>query len=100
MNTMLGRREYKEATCFVRMMTDMPMQFRDSLRLIHDLKTAKGMQGRGQGTTLMNLLCEEADQEQKILMLMPDSDKLEKWYNKFGFERTQENPVIMVRNPK
>lgn len=98
--SMLGKREFEGASCWVRMMTDLPMQLRDSVRLIHDLKTDKGMRGKGQGTKLLQQVCEEADKAQKVLILMPDNDKLETWYNKFDFKRTQDNPVIMVRNPQ
>lgn len=97
---MLGKREFEGASCLIRMMADMPMQLRDTVRLVHDLKTDKGMRGKGQGTKLLNQVCEEADKEGKVLILMPDSDKLEKWYHGFNFERTQDKPVIMVRQPK
>ena len=47
---MLGKREYLSASCMIRMMTDLPMALRDSVRLLHALNTAPGMRGKGHGT--------------------------------------------------
>lgn len=97
---MLGKRELEESSCWIRMMPDLPMQLRNTVRLVHDLKTAKGMRGKGQGTKLLQQVCEEADKCGIMLILMPDNEKLEKWYNSKGFNRTQDKPVIMVRVPQ
>lgn len=97
---MLGKREYEGASCWIRMMTDLPMSMRDSVRLLHDLKTDKGMRGKGHASKLLTQVCEEADSIGMTIILMPDDGKLEAWYNKVGFERTQDKPVIMVRQPK
>jgi len=96
----LGKREYQDSSCWVRMMADLPTSARDSVRLIHDLQTAKGMQGRGQGTQLLRKVCIEADKDGMTLILMPDTDKLEKWYTSFNFNRVQDSPVLMVRTPQ
>lgn len=96
----LGKREYQDSSCWIRMMADLPMGARDSVRLVHDLQTAKGMQGKGQGTRLLRSVCIEADKDGMTLILMPDSEKLEKWYNGFDFQRVQDEPVLMVRTPK
>jgi ribosomal protein S18 acetylase RimI-like enzyme len=96
---MLGKREYEGASCWIRMMTDLPMQLRDGVRLVHNLKTDKGMRGKGQGTKLMQQVSAEADKERITLILMPDSELLQKWYNKFGYAIVQQEPVLMVRQP-
>ena len=95
----LGKREYQDSSCWIRMMTDLPSSLRDGVRLVHDLQTAKGVRGKGQGTQLLKSVCEEADADGTTLILMPDSDKLEKWYNGFNFNRVQDEPVLMVRTP-
>jgi predicted GNAT family N-acyltransferase len=98
---MLGKRTFEGASCWIRIMTDLPMQLRDGVRLVHDLKTEKGMRGKGQGTKLMHMVCDEADKELRTLLLMPDSDMLQKWYSKFGFVKVQDEPkVLMMREPK
>ena len=94
---MLGHREYEQASCTIRMIADLPMSLRDSVRLVHDLYTTPGKTGQGEGTKLLKSVCEEADSLGITLILMPDNDKLEAWYNKHGFTRTQDNPVIMAR---
>lgn len=101
MATLLGKREHLQASCWLRMMTDIPMQLRDSVRLVHDLQTDKGMRGKGQGSKLMYEVCDEADKENKVLILMPDTELLQKWYTKFGFVKVQDEPkVLMMRDPK
>jgi ribosomal protein S18 acetylase RimI-like enzyme len=97
---MLGKYEYEGASCWLRMMTDLPMQLRDGVRLVHDLKTEVGMQGRGMATKLLKNICEEADKDQRTLILMPDSVMLQKWYNKHGFKIVQTEPaILMMRVP-
>jgi ribosomal protein S18 acetylase RimI-like enzyme len=96
---MLGKREHLGASCWIRMMTDLPMQLRDGIRLVHDLKTDKGMRGKGQGSALLKEVNEEADKHLITLILMPDSELLQKWYNKHGYVIIQQNPVLMMREP-
>ena len=93
----LGKREYSQASCWIRMMADLPSSLQDGVRLIHDLQTPKGMRGKGLGTKILDQVCKEADLDGTTLILMPDSDKLEKWYNGFDFKRVQDNPVLMIR---
>jgi hypothetical protein len=48
----------------------------------------------------MQSIAEEADKSNKMLILIPDNEKLEKWYGKFGFEKVQTEPaVLMLRKP-
>ncbi len=96
---MLGIRRFDTATCVVRYSLALPASLQDNVREIHDVKS--GMKGKRHGSKLMELVCSEADRLQKILILLPDSVKLEKWYNGFGFETVQSEPVsLMARNPK
>lgn len=97
---MLGKRQYMDATCNVRMNTGLPLRSQKLVYEVHNLQTAPGMRGKGQGTKLMQQICADADRLGKILMLVSDNTQLEKWYNKFGFERVQEKPILMFRHPK
>lgn len=55
---------------------------------------------KGAANKLMDTICEEADKERKVLMLMPaENDWLAKWYESHGFEKIQDAPLIMARRP-
>lgn len=100
MAEMLGKREYESASCNIRYSQALPMSLRDSIREVHDLKTDKGMRGKGQGSRLMESVCKEADKAQMMLMLLADNEKLELWYNRFGFETLEKSDkFLMFRKP-
>lgn len=58
---------------------------------------------KGHATALMKQVCEEADKENIMLMLIVepygemDKSALQDWYSRLGFFILQENPTIMVR---
>lgn len=61
---------------------------------------------QGYATELMKSVCDEADSESVVLILQPKQfgksgglKELERWYKRFGFVRTQDNPVLMARAP-
>ena len=54
----------------------------------------------GLGNALMRKLCADADIARNALFLMPDGARLERWYETHGFERIQDDPVIMFRKPQ
>lgn len=65
-------------------------------------------EGRKQGyaTELVQSVCDEADANSVVLILQPKEfgksgglKELEAWYRRFGFIRTQSNPVLMARAP-
>lgn len=75
---------------------------------ISDLATWPTERNKGHATSLLKEVCQEADESQTLLVLVPNSfdtnalttDQLEKWYEKFGFKRIQDKPVLMCRDPK
>jgi len=96
---MLGKRHFASATCQLRYSMAIPVEERQAVREVYDVKA--GMKGKQHGSKLMEGIIKEADVAKKILMLLPDSARLEAWYAKFGFEKVQEKPVaLMLRNPK
>jgi len=100
MSDMLGRRKYETATCEIRYSQAIPFELRMVVREVFNVKTESGMKGKGQGSKLMQAVIEEADKAQKILILLPDTEKLELWYSKYGFELVQTNPAhLMMRKP-
>lgn len=61
----------------------------------------------GLGNALVRKLCADADIAGNALFLMPegaddaDTARLERWYSMHGFERIQDNPVVvMFRRPQ
>ena len=101
MSDMLGKRKHESASCELRYSTALPIEFRRLVREVFNVKTDSGMRGKGHGSRLMEAVSKEADKSKKVLMLLPDSEKLELWYNRFGFERVQAEPkILMMRNPR
>ena len=96
---MLGVRQYESATCEVRYSMLLPISLRENVREVARVKS--GMKGKRHGSKLLESVCKEADSAGKMLLLMPDTHKLELWYNRFDFIRVQTEPVVLLmREPK
>ena len=75
---------------------------------VSSVKTAPEHRHTGEATRLLNEICRRADMSQFLLVLTParfdagplDDKELERWYAKFGFERIQDKPILMCREPK
>lgn len=101
-----GVREHKAASLRLVESEAMPEDMRDRIREIVSLKSENPR--KGHATTLLWSVCHEADQNKTVLILQPkpfgdgamDDRKLEGFYNKFGFVRIQDAPVLMARQPK
>lgn len=83
-------------------LSPLAMMESHAMRLLQvsDVKTDPEHQAKGEGTKLMNELCRRADLSNCLLVLTPDTPKLESWYLKFGFRRIQDKPVLLCRDPK
>ncbi len=56
--------------------------------------------GTGDGTKLLESVCEQADINNIILMLKADTKRLQAYYTKFGFITIQANSdILMARQP-
>lgn len=65
---------------------------------VSDVFTPKDQRKKKYADQLLSLITWEADTDKVVLMLMPDGeDWLEKWYEKHGFTRIQNYPVLMAR---
>lgn len=96
--SMLGKRSHEGAKCRIGYTMAVPVEMRGKIREVNSLHTEPGMRGKGQATKLMREVCAEADKCDKVLILLPDDDKLMAWYQKFGFELIQQDPkMIMMR---
>ena len=99
MSSMIGVRWYESASCEVRYSLNLPPSLRENVREVSKVKA--GIKGARHGSKLIEKVCIEADNAGKMLILMPDTKKLELWYNRFGFIRVQSEPVVlMMREPK
>lgn len=96
---MLGKRKYESASCELRYTMALPVELRQTVREVFNVQTDKGMRGKGHGSKLMQEIAEEADKAQKILLLIPQSELLQKWYKRVGFELIQDEPPLMMRKP-
>jgi N-acetylglutamate synthase-like GNAT family acetyltransferase len=81
----------------------LPEHMQEDIREITSLQTEEPERRKSHATILLHQVCYEADKKQKVLMLMPDSvgemsnKQLMKFYEKFGFKKIQDNPVLMAR---
>lgn len=74
---------------------------------VKSVKTVKTQRRQGHASSLMALLCKEADADGTILVLTPEqfdngpigTQQLKGWYERFGFAVIQEKPVLMCRDP-
>ena len=55
--------------------------------------------GKGEGTALLKEVCDQADIDKLLLIIIADNIRLATFYAKFGFKAIQENPILMARNP-
>lgn len=72
---------------------------------IHRINVPKNERGKGYGSKLLKMICDEADKENAILMLqivssgeMSDED-LTEWYRKYGFVELPSE-YAFIRYPK
>lgn len=75
---------------------------------ITDLLTTSTKRRQNHASLLMQSVCEQADQADMLLLLMPQafgtdgltSLQLQHWYSdKFGFVTLQQSPTILIRMP-
>lgn len=82
----------------------------DNCRLISHVHTMAEHRRKGDASKLMRNVCMEADENGTVLVLepkAPEHDKpmddidLQLWYRRYGFERIQSEPVVlMMRAPR
>jgi len=97
---MIGLREHKGASLRLAI-PDLPEEYQKGIREIVGLQSSNPR--KGHATTLMWDVVSEADRAGMVLMLMPepfdagmDKDKLTKWYQRFGFQEVQQQPVVLM----
>lgn len=102
----VGLRAHRSASLRVAMAEGLPEEIQPLTREI--LSVHAGNARKGHATALMHTVCAEADNYWVTLLLQPrkfddgmDDEKLVAWYERFGFVRIQDEPVVlMVRSPQ
>jgi len=56
--------------------------------------------GKGDGSELLKEVCEQADSERLLLLIIADTERLANFYYLHGFKTIQEKPILMVRSPE
>lgn len=95
----------EHASCRVVRNPELPADM-DRVRELVKVWTDPEHRKQGFATELVQAVCDEADAEGIVLILQPRPfghvqglRALEGWYRRFGFVRTQDNPVLMARAP-
>lgn len=99
---MTGKRSSGPASLKLSKTDELPADLREGIRELTELVTLEAERGKGHASMLMQKVCSEADKAGLVLLLQPRSevipqDKLLSFYEKFGFQVVQPNPIIMAR---
>ena len=95
----LGKRQLGAASCRLAPSDALPANLREVIE-VSDVHTDEWHRRNGIANRLMYQICEEADEESAVLILMPDGEPwLERWYRSHGFVTLQPEPLIMARSP-
>lgn len=63
---------------------------------IHHVYTAHAHRNKGYASILLRKVCQHAEKENRILVLLPDNERLASWYATLGFVKIQHTPVILM----
>lgn len=96
-----GDREYLSAKLLIAEPEGLPAHMRPFVREV--LRVRSEDKRKGHATSLMQIICQEADDNDMLLMLGVnpfadgmDETQLIEWYKKFGFEVFQTEPAILM----
>ncbi|MDR7094144.1 GNAT family N-acetyltransferase [Hydrogenophaga laconesensis] len=97
--------ENEHASCQVVQNPELPADM-ERVREVVRVWTDPAFRNEGYATELMKAVCDEADSEGVVLILQPkpfDANiakaRLLGFYARFGFVKTQDQPVLMARAP-
>lgn len=92
-----GKREHKSASLWVNVPMFLPPGQRHVSRELTHVHVPASEQKQGLGSELMRKVCQEADDEQTVLVLTAQDESLIPWYARFGFFTVQENIRLLAR---
>jgi len=102
----LGKRVFGAASCKLGRTVQVPEHMRDSIVELSALFCPAAQRREGFATALVGEICNEADDEGKVLLLHVapyapgglDKAQLTQWYaDRFGFQAIQAEPLLMAR---
>ena len=95
----LGKRQLGAASCHLAPSDALPAKMREVIE-VSSVHVDEWHRRKGIANRLMDQICEEADKEKTVLILMPDGEPwLQQWYRTHGFVTLQPEPLIMARPP-
>jgi len=78
----------------------IPPNQRGNARELTEFNTPIEHRGKGEGSALLQEICDQADTEGLLLIISADNERLEKYYSRFGFATIQKSDIIlMARKP-
>lgn len=77
----------------------VPGNLRGFAREISEFNVPEAFRGNGEGSELLKDVCEQADEKNILLVIIADTERLMKYYERFGFIAIQATPILMVRTP-
>ena len=106
----LGKRTLNSASCLLSVNASLPAHLQEKIVELSHLTVEPDFRGFGQATALLELICIEADNDGKTILLEakpfdngpldPEQDELAAWYSRgFGFDVIQTAPLLMARKP-
>lgn len=107
MDGMKGERKRGAASLMLSIPESLPEHMHEGVREITNVFVNPAHRNKGYASALMEQVCDEADESQIVLMLMPEpyqdsgrtKEQLLSWYESFGFSAIQDSPCVMARKP-
>ena len=95
----LGKRQLGAASLVLGHSEALPKSMHQVIE-VSSVYTDEWHRKKGIANRLMDQICEEADKDSAVLILMPGGeDWLQQWYRSHGFVTLQPEPMIMARPP-
>lgn len=102
----LGKRVFGAASCKLGRTVQVPAHMRDGIVELSGLFCPAEQRREGFATSLVDMICNEADDDGKVLLLHVapyapggmSKEQLAAWYaGRFGFQPIQAEPLLMAR---
>lgn len=79
----------------------IPPNQRGKARELTEFHVPEAHRGKGEGSALLQDVCDQADNEGLLLLITADTPRLAEYYQRFGFVIIQqENVIMLARSPK
>jgi len=100
-----GKRQWHGASLEIGVAAALPQHMRKDIVMVSKVYCEPTMRRQGYANTLLARVCLQADMERKMLMLKVgdgeegalDHQALLEWYERYGFEIVQREPLLMLR---